>query len=108
MSEIKIQSQAYSWFHNNYPELRGLLCYNLNNSRNKIDGNQNKALGLQKGRSDMAFYYNGRAYFFEFKTETGMQSMDQKLWETLVKAHGFTYIIIRSFEQFQTEIEKIL
>jgi len=27
VSEDKIQTDCYIWFHNNHPELRGLLCY---------------------------------------------------------------------------------
>jgi hypothetical protein len=108
MTEIQIQAQSYVWFHNNFPSLRGLLCYNLNNSKNKIDGNQNKSLGLQKGRSDMVFYYRGSAYFFEFKTETGVQSKEQKEWEAKVTKQGFQYFIIRSVAEFQTELNKLL
>ena len=76
-SEVKIQSQIFQWHWNNYPEERGLLCYNLNNSANKIQGNQNKALGLIKGRSDMVYYYNGTAVMIELKNATGKQSKEQ-------------------------------
>jgi hypothetical protein len=100
-SEIKLQSTCFLWFHNTYPNERGLLCYNLNNSANKIQGNQNKALGLIKGRSDMVYYKNGKAIMIEFKTETGTQKPEQKDWEEIMTKQGFEYHIIRSFEQFQ-------
>jgi hypothetical protein len=105
-SEIKLQSQSFLWHWNNYPNERGLLCYNLNNSANKIQGNQNKALGLIKGRSDMVYYKKGKAIMLEFKTETGTQSKDQKEWEQRIKSEGFEYRIIRNFEDFLSIINE--
>ena len=58
LSEVKIQARIFQWHWNNYPQERGLLCYNLNNSANKVQGSQNKAIGLIKGRSDMVYYFN--------------------------------------------------
>lgn len=106
-SEIYIQSQSFLWHWNTYPNLRGLLCYNLNNSANKIQGNQNRALGLIKGRSDMVYYYAGVAYMLEFKNDCGTQSKEQKEWESAIKAQGFNYTIVRSLEQFQQIITEI-
>lgn len=108
VGESKIQGDCYKWFHNTYPNLRGLLCYNLNNSKNKIDGNLNKAMGLQKGRSDMVFYYHGTAYMLEFKTPYGNQSPEQLNWMEKVEREGFQYHLIRSLEQFQTIINNII
>ena len=107
-SESQLQTAIYTWFHNAYPHLRGLLCYNLNNSRNKIDGNRNRALGLQKGRADMVFYYAGRAYHIEIKTETGEQSPAQKKWQRLIESHGFSYYIVRSEAEFQQLVTEII
>ena len=100
ISEVKIQSQIFQWHWNNYPEERGLLCYNLNNSANKIQGNQNKALGLIKGRSDMVYYYNGTAVMIELKNATGKQSKEQIQWEATIKKAGFQYIVMRSLQDF--------
>ena len=108
ITESKLQADCYIWFHNTFPDFRGLLCYNLGNSRNKIDGNRNKAMGLQKGRADMTFYLHGKAYFFEFKVETGKQSPDQVKWAELVTNHGFRYEVIRSFAEFQERISEII
>lgn len=107
-SEIKIQAECYLWFHNNFPELRGLLCYNLNNSANPIQGNQNKQLGLQKGRSDMVFYYKSKAYMIEFKTEDGTQQKEQIEWQRKIEEQGFEYFIIRGIEQFKELIEYLI
>ena len=107
-SEDKLHQDCYVWFHNTYPHLRGLLCYNLNNSRNKIDGARNKAKGLIAGRSDLVLYYSGTAYMIEMKNEDGSQSNEQKEWEAKIKSQGFEYHIIRSLADFQTLITCIL
>ena len=108
-SESKLQAKCYQWFHNKYPSLRGLLCYNLNNSKNNIDGNRNKALGLQAGRSDMVIYLNGgRAVMLEMKTDTGKQTPAQVKWENTITDAGYDYIVIRSFEQFKKTITELI
>jgi hypothetical protein len=88
--------------------MRGLLCYNLNNSKNKIDGARNKAKGLIAGRSDMVLYYQSTAFMIEFKTSDGVQSVGQREWEALVRSNGFQYHIVRSLEEFQRLILSIL
>ena len=103
-SEIKLQAECFQWHWNTYIHERGLLCYNLNNSANKIQGNQNKALGLIKGRSDMVLYRKSGVIFLEFKTESGAQSTAQKGWQAIVEAQGFRYEIIRNFEEFKNII----
>ena len=101
LSEVKIQSQIFQWHWNNFPDERGLLCYNLNNSANKIDGNRNKALGLIKGRADMVYYYKGSAIMIELKNAKGKQSKDQIEWQKLLESQGFKYVVIRSLEEFR-------
>ena len=104
MNEDILHANCYLWFHENYPELRGLLCYNLNNSRNKIQGMMDKGKGLQKGRSDLVFYYNGKATMIELKTKDGYQSKEQKEWEFKIKKAGFEYFIVRSLNEFKSVI----
>jgi sulfur relay (sulfurtransferase) complex TusBCD TusD component (DsrE family) len=108
MTEDKLQSDCYQWFHSTYPELRGLLCYNLNNSRNKIRAMMDKGMGLQKGRSDLVFYYSGSACMIEMKTENGKQTPEQKKWQEIVEKNGFEYTICKTLEQFQAIIKSKL
>ena len=108
ISEDKMQSDCYMWFHNTYPEYRGLLCYNLNNSKNKIRAMMDKGMGLQPGRSDLVFYYNGVANMLEAKTEKGIQQPNQKVWEAKIVKAGFTYQIFRSKEEFISLILAII
>lgn len=107
-SEDKIHTDCYVFFHNTYPSLRGLLCYNLGNSKNKIDGARNRAKGLQKGRSDFTLYYQGKAYMIELKTETGDQRKEQIEWQCKIESQGFQYFLIRSLSEFQELIKNII
>jgi len=108
ISEDKLQSDCYRWFHENYPDLRGLLCYNLNNSKNKIRAMMDKGMGLQPGRSDLVFYFNSKAYMLEAKTEIGRQTPIQKVWEAKIIRAGFSYEIFRSKDEFISLILAII
>jgi hypothetical protein len=96
------------WFHATYPDLRGLLCYNLNNSKNKIRAMMDKGMGLQPGRSDLVLYYKGIAYMLEVKTEKGTQQPNQKVWESKIIKAGFSYQIFRSKDEFISIILAII
>ena len=116
-AEDRIQTHCYTWFHNSSPLLRGLLCYNHNNPKNAIDGAKQRGLGLQKGRSDLVFYYGGTAIMIEMKTPeipavgnqkripAGKQSEDQKKWQKQVESQGLDYVLCYSLEQFQQIIK---
>lgn len=108
ITEDRLQQSCYLWFHNTYPQYRGLLCYNLNNSRNPIQGNLNKSMGLQPGRSDMVLYWNSKAYMIEFKTDGGKQSKAQIEWQVLITHQGFIYDIIRTLDEFKVLVNGII
>lgn len=107
-SEHRIQQEIIMWFNNEYPEYRGLLCYNNNNAENSWRGAQNKSFGIVPGRSDLVFYYIGVAYMIELKNDVGTQSQAQAKWEETIKLEGFPYYIIRSLKEFKELIVSII
>ena len=107
-SEQQLQVQCYTWFHNSFPELRGLLNCNNNNSENVIKGLQNKALGVQNGRSDMVLYYQGRSTHIELKNGSNKQTPNQKKWQELMESQGFDYHVVTNFQAFTELILKII
>lgn len=107
-TEDRLQQSCFMWFHNTYPALRGLLCYNLNNSANAIAGARDKSMGLQAGRSDMVLYYQCHAYMIEFKTDAGKQSKGQIEWQAAIERQGFTYVIIRTLDEFKVCISNMI
>jgi hypothetical protein len=107
-SEARIQQEIVMFFNNEYPELRGCLCYNNNNSVGGLRGKLNKFLGVVKGRSDMVLYYKSFSVMIELKTEKGRQSDSQRAWQYLMQKQGFEYYVVRSLEEFKELIVKIV
>ena len=107
-NEGRIHQDCYVWFHNSFPQLRGLLCYNLNNSRDRIEGAKNRSKGVQPGRSDFVIYYQREAFMIEMKEGDGSLSKDQKDWQKLVESQGFRYTLCRTLEDFKEAIGGII
>lgn len=104
--EGKIQAECVQWLWNNRPETRGLYIHipNEGNRNSKIDGAKRKALGLTAGAPDTFLFMSCRGYHglaIEFKTETGVQSEAQKLFQARLEVMGYKYVIIRSLEEFK-------
>ena len=107
-SELSLQSKCYQWFHNTYPELRGLLFHVNNKAKNAIEGNKFKAIGVVAWIPDLLFVFSGRLHPIEMKTEEGKVSPDQKEIHIKWEGQGIKTIICRSFEQFQDIIKKAI
>lgn len=107
-NEGRIHQDCYVWFHNSFPELRGLLCYNLNNSRDGIDGARNRSKGVQAGRADFTFYYHGEAVMIEIKGGDGRQSKEQKMWQKTIEKQGFSYSVCRDVSEFKVLINSVI
>lgn len=112
--EAKIQSECFVWFNNNYcltfHEPRGMMFSVPNElgGRNMISTALAKGIGLMAGVSDTIIILpNSKIIFVEFKTLKGRQSDKQKDFEKRVKAHGYDYYIVRSFEEFKELIKKL-
>ena len=108
-SEERIQQECYNWFHNTYPNLRGLLFHVPNGgARSSREGSMLKKVGVVPGVSDLIFLYRGQAYFIEMKNEYGKQSTKQFVWQKKVEAQNFKYFICRTLESFIELIELII
>ena len=70
-----------------------------------------KREGLRKGVADLQLLYgNGEHFslFLELKTDTGSQSKEQKEFEAYCTKNKFKYVVVRSLEQFITEVKNYL
>jgi hypothetical protein len=85
----------------------GLFFKIKNEGTNKITGARDRATGVIPGVADTCLIHEGKAYFFEFKTTTGVQSPVQKSWERTIKTAGAEYYLVRSLELFQILITDI-
>ena len=108
-TEAKIQSTMFQWFHNEHPELRGLLFHVPNGGlRSKVEAARMKGMGVVKGIPDFCFLFSGRAWFFEIKDAKGRATPDQETIHSTFRQHGFLVWIVRDLEHFQKLIKAIM
>lgn len=108
-TEARIQGEAFQWFHNSYPALRGLLYHVPNGGvRDRLTANTLKATGVVAGVPDLEFHFWKRTFFFEFKTPTGKVTPVQAAIHSKLKEHGFLVFVVRSVDEFKTFIHAIL
>ena len=112
MTEDQLQQQIFTYYNNNY-------CLKNNNprhiifsvpnggTRNILEAKKLKATGILSGVSDLIIVQPNRIIFLELKIEKGIQSDNQKDFETRIKFLGFEYYICRSLEQFKTIINEM-
>jgi len=109
ISEERLQADCYQWFHNSFPNLRGLLWHVPNGGqRSASEANKFKAIGLVPGVCDLHFYYQGKMYFIELKIEAGRLSPNQINWIEAISNQGGEVIVIRDLYTFQNFINDIL
>lgn len=109
LSEDRLQSDCFQWFHNTYPQLRGLLWHVPNGgNRNAHEANKLKAMGVVAGVADLHFYYKGSLHLFELKTEIGRLSPAQELWLAKIEYQGAKVNIVRDLSTFQYIINNLI
>ena len=78
-SEDEFQQALFQWHWSNFPDQRRLLFHVPNGgTRNKIEAMRLKAKGVVPGVPDLGFFWKGRTYWFELKTQKGTLSPAQK------------------------------
>lgn len=110
--ESKIQSACVTWFGYQYPD----LYYNLFAVPNGVatsatQGRILKGEGMKAGVSDLILLVPSGAYHglcIEFKTtsKSSRQRDTQKAFQSAVERQGYKYIIVRTCEEFISEISK--
>ena len=107
-TESKIQQEIVIFYKNSY-------CLNHhtpqhaifsvpNEGRSKIETLQKKAIGMMSGVSDLIILRPGEVIFVEVKTPIGSQSPSQKIFQSIVEALGFRYLLVRSLEDFKSQL----
>ena len=100
MTEAQLQQNIIIWYRNNYQmQGKGLIFSVANESTYKNKTFKNT--GTMAGVSDLIVVLNGKTIFVELKTEIGVQSEKQKIFESKIKELNQNYYLIRSLEQFK-------
>lgn len=109
-SEDRLQSDCFLWFHNNYPQYRGLLFHVPNGgNRDAREGNKFKAMGVTPGIPDLILLLpesGGKIMGIEFKTETGRTSPAQDKIHSAWRGVGCYIEVVRGVERFKEIIQK--
>lgn len=110
--ESKLQKACVKWFCLQYPHLADVFFAVPNGgARSAVTGAILKAEGVRKGVADLLLLVPNKSYHglcIEMKTPKGRQSLSQRMWQWAVTRQGYKYIVIRSVEQFVTEINTYL
>ena len=110
LSEDVIQAQIFKFYHNKFcTKLSDVphIIFSVPNGglRNKREALKLKATGLVAGVSDLIIINEKEVLFIEVKKLKGKQSERQLLFENKVKALGYRYLIVRSLEDFKTQLK---
>lgn len=110
--ESILQKNCVFWFRAQYPQIAKLYFSCPNGGyRKPIEAKILKAEGQVSGVSDTILLIPKDPYSslcIEFKAGNGKQSAYQKSWQDLAEKHGNKYVIVRSFDEFRTEIQNYL
>lgn len=68
---------------------------------------ENKATGVIPGDSDL-YWVDFHNTYIELKTDTGVQSPEQKKFEQMVTSFGHHYVIVKSVEDFQSLMLRLI
>lgn len=110
--EHKLQCACVRWMRLSMPFEAGLLFSVPNGgARDAVTGARLKAEGVMAGVADLFLSIPNAQYhglYIEMKTEKGVQSQSQKIFQQRVEAMGYRYTVVRSFDQFVADIREYL
>ena len=103
--EESIQVACVKWFRLQYPNLVIFAVPN-GGSRNLYEAKNMKESGTLAGVADLVIVGNGgKVLFVEMKAGKNKQEDSQVIFQQKVENLGHKYIICRSLEQFQKEVD---
>lgn len=112
--EDRLQITCRVWFDLQHKDLSILLHHSPNEGllvKRASDGAKRKAMGVRAGFPDFIFLKSNRFYPYlaiELKTQKGKQSEYQIAYQKAIEANGGKYVVVRSLEEFMSEINEYL
>lgn len=112
--EDRLQITCRVWFDLQHKDLSILLHHSPNEGllvKRASDGAKRKAMGVRAGFPDFIFLKSNRFYPYlaiELKTQKGKQSEHQRAYQKAIESNGGKYVVVRSLEEFMSEINEYL
>lgn len=107
--EDRIQTACVKWWNLQYGRKYGLLAHSPNGGyRNTLEAVKFKGMGVLAGWPDLTLVVKGGVYFFELKTPKGRLSESQVKMREDITRLGYSYRVVRSVEEFITEVNAIM
>jgi hypothetical protein len=110
--EDNLQMACVRWFDYQYPKYRILLHHSPNGGkRDAREAGRFKAMGVRPGFPDLFLAVPSSGYhglFIELKAGKNNQTDTQIEFETRLKEHGYSYCVVRSVEEFISEVVEYL
>lgn len=103
--EYNTQQACVKYFRLKYP---GYLIYSCPNEATYKNRGYFSPIGMLPGVADLTVVIPNKVIFFELKSKTGRQSVEQIEFMKKVEKLGFDYHIIRSVDDFIEIIENKL
>lgn len=109
MTEDQLQQKIVIDFRNRNLKNDNLIFAIPNGgSRNQLEAMKLKKTGTLAGVSDLIIMIPNKIIFLELKTEKGIQSDSQKLFQNKVNALGFEYCLIRNLKDYEELMQTLL
>lgn len=108
--EDELQKSCIRWWDCHFTALKMLLHHSPNEGRlvgGRVEGGKRKQMGVRAGFPDLVLMCPNSHYHYlcvELKTKKGRQSAAQKDYQKLVEKAGGRYAVVRSLEEFKSEI----
>ena len=112
--EDRLQITCRVWFDLQHKDLSILLHHSPNEGllvKRASDGAKRKAMGVRAGFPGFIFLKSNRFYPYlaiELKTQKGKQSEHQRAYQKAIEVNGGKYVVVRSLEEFMSEINEYL
>lgn len=111
-TESALQKQCVKWFRYQYDNLAfNLIAIPNGGARSVVEAAIMKGEGVTAGAADLFLFVPNSRYHglgIEMKSMGGTWRDTQKRWAKCIEDVGYKYVICRSFEQFQNEINNYL
>ena len=108
LAESRIQQEIVMWFRNNYCRVglvpRCVIFSVPNEGQNEVEQMRKVQTGLMAGASDLIVIMPNVTIYVECKDDKGSQSDEQIVFQELVEALGFRYVLVRSLDDFKSVI----